>query len=133
MNRKWFSSKLTEKSLYWEPPVEDARGNYTWKEPWELDTRWENQRKAIRYDLNGSEIIANSVIWTSNPYVLIGGYIMKGDLYFQQDLRKPPLDMPYDVNEGLSVSQEYAREIIDVESIPSVYDINFSSVKIWVR
>ena len=129
----WFGNRLVQSALYWEPPDRDGYGNYKWGSPFELRSRWKDSGRAIRYDKTGSEVVSSSVVWVDTKTILVGGYLMLGDLYSIERLTSPPLEEYYVIEEGKKLSQEYARQIIDVESINSVYSLNVYTTKVWLK
>lgn len=129
----WFNSRLSEKSLYWEPPLRDGYGDYKWSSPLEVDARWKDSGKSIRYDKNGAEVVSSSIVWVSDRKLLTGGYLMKGNLYSIENLYAPPLEEAFDIDNGQTISAEYARQIIDIETISAVYDKELTITKVWLR
>ena len=43
-----------------------------------------------------------------------------GGLYSKEVLSEPPLREAYDVKDGLVASEEFARQIVDIDSISSI-------------
>ena len=129
----WFKSKMTQKALYYEPPKMDGLGNYTWNYPDELDVRWDFNSRKTMYNASGAQITSNTSILVFNRYLLLGAYIMRGDLYSKQNLLNPSIQEPYDVEHGTVESQEYARLIIKIDNIESVYNDNMNLARIWLR
>lgn len=130
----WINRQLKQKALYWNPPSRDGFGAYVWGFPEEIDTRWRQSGRAIRYDKTGTEIVSEIVVWTTYQYVTAGGYIMKGTLYDIGDLDSPPVAEPVIVDElGFNQSLEYARQILDVASIESLVNSTDPFVKLWLK
>lgn len=126
----WFDSRLLQISLYWEPPNRDGLGDYKWGFPIEVQARWRDTGRSIRYDKTGSEIVSSSVVWVSNPDLSVGGYIMRGDLYSLNRLDVPPIEL---TTEKEPDNKYFARQIIDIESISSVYDQEQVVTKAWLK
>ena len=130
----WITRNLKQKSLYWNPPARDGFGAYVWGFPEEIDTRWRQSGRSVRYDKKGTEIISEIIVWTTYKYVTAGGYIMKGTLYDIGDLKEPPVAEPVVVDElGFNQSLEYARQILDVASIESLIKSTDPLVKLWLK
>jgi len=72
----WFDSLLKQTSIYWDPPIRDGLGGYSWGEPIEIYSRWENRQIETK-DETGTNIVANTIVWTSED-LIIGGYLMLG-------------------------------------------------------
>lgn len=118
----WLNSRLQTKALYWAPPERDGRGGYIWTYPDEILCRWRRGPREIRYNDVGATLVATDQVLVLNTYLNVGGYLMKGDLYSIQDLSEPPLEKSYDIQDGRVVSQEYARQVVDIEAMPSIDD-----------
>lgn len=127
----WFSSRLSEKTLYWEPPGRDGKGDYKWGFPEEMWARWKDSGKSIRYDKNGAEVVSSSIVWIDKRLILLGGYLLRGSgLYSLNNLDVPPLEEPDIKDDG---NLYYARQIVDIETISSVSDIKKTVTKVWLR
>lgn len=129
----WFENRLIQDALYWEPPERDGFGNYKWGYPFEFKSRWKDSGRSIRYDKSGAEVVSSSIVWINTKDVLVGGYLMLGNLYSIEKLNTPPLEEYYVIEEGKKLSQQYARQIIDVETINSVYSASVYTTKVWLK
>lgn len=129
----WFDNRLTQDALYWAPPERDGYGDYKWGFPDEIKSRWKDSGRSIRYDKNGAEVVSSSIVWVSNKYLLVGGYLMPGNIYSIENLDEPPIEEAYDVEDGKVIASTYARQIIDVESVQSVYTRSISMTKVWLK
>jgi hypothetical protein len=129
----WVNNRLSTKALYWPPPQKDGYGGNIWAYPDEINSRWKDSGRSIVYDKTGAEVVSNTIVWIEDLYLLVGGYIMRGDLYSLHDLSEPPIEEAYDIADGLVVSQEYARQIVDIERITSIYNKRMSLTKLWLK
>jgi hypothetical protein len=129
----WFDNRLDQTALYWAPPKRDGYGDYKWGFPDEVKSRWKDSGRSIRYDKNGAEVVSSSIVWVNNKYLIVGGYLIKGDLYSIEQLDIPPLEEAYDMEDGKVIAEAYARQIIDVESVQSVYSSSIVMTKVWLK
>ena len=129
----WFNNRLTKEAIYWPPPKKDGYGGYEWPLPLEVSTRWKDLKGSILYDKNSTEVISNSVVWIKEDVAIVGGYIMKGSMASNAGLLKPPIEDEYIFEDEFVSRQEFARQIIDIEKILSVYSSDVYTIKVWLK
>lgn len=90
---KWIDGLLKETCVYWEPPIRDGLGGYTWSYPMEMESRWQfsnmsSKGPSISYLPSGSQIVAQTVVWV-NYNIKLGGYLWLGSINDLQTIFKP--------------------------------------------
>ena len=117
----WVDHMLRDTAVYWEPPVRDGLGGYTWGDPVELLSKWQYKSKLV-YSATGSEVLSNATVWVSTN-VENGGYLWKGRISDIQTIFDPDPTFslaPYSLEENI---RSLASQIISVASVSSlVYD-----------
>lgn len=104
----WFDNFLDQTCLYWEPPKKDGLGGYSWIEPIEINSRWEN-RQVESKDEAGNNILANTTVWCSND-LMIGGYLLLAEWKEIVIDRVPPIKENYFGKSVIMAGELYQRK-----------------------
>ena len=117
MNLTWVDRLLTETSVYWDPPIRDGLGGYTWGYPQEIKTRWQNTPRLV-YDPNGAEIQTSAEVWVTKD-IISGGYIWRGTINDIQTVFEPDPDFALD-NPPIEKIRNMAAQIVKITRIESL-------------
>ena len=126
----WINTILRTKALYWAPPTKNGLGGYSWTYADEIRVRWQDSGRELKYDESGSEIVSGAVVWTKEENLLVGGYLIRSNLYETWDLSKPPID---DTKNVAVEEQIYARQIVDIEKVESISIGKRVLTKVWLK
>jgi len=122
----WFGNLLKEPALYWEPPIRDGLGGYSWGIPVEFLTRWEH-RQTETTDETGKNIIADTVVWATLPF-FIGGYVMQGTWKEIKYPKIPPIKEDEfgdsSIIPGEYRARRWAKKVVNVIFSVSMIDSN---------
>jgi hypothetical protein len=75
---KWIPNLINTNIVYWEPPLRDGLGGYTWAAGVQIIGRWQD-KELLFYDRSGTEQVASSIVWV-NVFLKEGGYLLRGTL-----------------------------------------------------
>lgn len=69
---------MAQTAVYWDSPIPDGHGTYTYDSPIEINCRWENKSEVIKDD-KGEEIVSFAQVYVDQD-VSENGYLFLGDL-----------------------------------------------------
>ena len=125
----WADRMLLDNAVYWEPPIRDGLGGYTWSYPIEIKTRWQQIPKLV-YGSDGSEIMANSIVWVLHD-VVSGGYLWKGQIDDIQTIFEPVPDFSSGDQQQYKI-RDLASQIVSVKIISSIVDETSTLVRAFL-
>jgi hypothetical protein len=117
----WPTNLLDEISVYWEPPVRDGLGGYTWNYPIEIKSRWQYS-PAIAYAPNGAEVPARASVWVSTD-IKVGSYLWKGIIKEVSTIFNPVPAFD-NLEEFENELREIAYQVVTMNFVRSIYNKN---------
>lgn len=116
------SNLLDETTVYWDPPIRDGLGGYSWNYPSEILGKWQysvggNRGPTLRFLSDGSEVVSRTSVWVDS-LVKLGGYLWKGSLEELQTIFTPNPSFIYDKKTSSDI-YELAAQITSIQKITS--------------
>lgn len=125
----WIDKMLTDVAVYWEPPIRDGLGGYTWAYPVEVKSAWQ-YKPSISYDSSGAVIPTNSEVWV-NYEVINGGYLWRGSINELKTIFDPDPDFDLD-NIPDEKIRDMSAQIVKVHRVESLINSKLIVMKVFL-